>query len=132
MGSSGSFLKQGGFTEKAWEKVGEVDGVKAIRKIGIKKGITGNLPFYSSTPGTAYILLKPNGHFSQFRQYGEDRKALFDIDYGRHESKEPFLHLHRYEGKDRPAPIPITDTKGNIINKKLYEKYKGFLKGIRK
>lgn len=131
MGSSGSYLKSGGFASQEWEQVGAINGVKILRKIGLKKDATGNLPLYSNTPGTAYILLKPNGRFHQFRQYGEDRKAKFDIDYGRHNSAKPYLHMHTYSGKDRPEPMPITNTKGDIINKSLYEKYKGFLKGIK-
>ena len=131
MGSSGSYLKSGGFTSQEWEQVGTIKGVKIVKKIGIKKGIKGNLPFFSNTPGTAYVLLDSGGKFSQFRQYGEDRKVKFDIDYGRHNSAMPYLHVHMYAGKTRPKPIPITNTKGDIINKSLYEKYKGFLKGIK-
>ena len=119
MGSSGSYLKSGGFTSQEWEQVGEIKSVKILRKIGLKKDATGNLPLYSNTPGTAYILIKPNGRFHQFRHYG------------RHNSAKPYLHMHTYSGKDRPEPMPITNTKGDIINKSLYEKYKGFLKGIK-
>ena len=131
MGSSGSYLKSGSFTGQEWEQVGIINGVKIIKKIGIKKDIKGNLPFFSNTPGTAYVLLDPDGKFSQFRQYREDRKVKFDIDYGRHNSAKPYLHMHTYANKTRLEPIPITNTKGDIINKSLYEKYKRFLKGIR-
>lgn len=63
MGSSGSYLKSGGFASQEWEQVGAINGVKILRKIGLKKDATGNLPLYSNTSGTAYILLKPNGRF---------------------------------------------------------------------
>ncbi|MBR3138328.1 hypothetical protein IKG41_03260 [Candidatus Saccharibacteria bacterium] len=131
MGSSGSYLKSGGFSSQEWEQVGTINGVKVLKKIGTKKGTKGNLPFYSNTPGTAYILLNSDGTFSQFRQYGEDRMPEFDIDYGRHDSDKPYLHMHTYNGKARSKPTPITNEDGDIINKDLYEKYKGFLKGIK-
>ena len=63
MGSSGSYLKSGGFTYQGWEQGGVIKGVKILKKIDTKKGAMGNLPFYSNTPGTAYILLKTNGKF---------------------------------------------------------------------
>lgn len=131
MGSSGSYLKGGGFSSQEWEQVGTINGVKVLKKAGAKEGTKGNLPFYSNTPGTAYILLNSDGTFSQFRQYGEDRMPEFDIDYGRHDSDKPYLHKHTYKGKVRSKPIPITNEDGDIINKDLYEKYKGFLKGIK-
>ena len=130
MGSSGSYLKSGGFSSREWEQVGTINGIKVLKKIGTKKRSKGNLPFYSNTPGTAYILLNSDGKFSQFRQYGEDRMPEFDIDYGRHDSDKPYLHKHTYKGKVRSKPTPITKEDGDIIKKDLYEKYKGFLKGI--
>ncbi len=131
MGSSGSYLKSGGFTSQKWEQVGAIKGIKIIKKIGIKKSVMGNLPLYSNTPGTAYILLKPNGQFGQFRQYGEDRKAKIDIDYGIHKNKLS-LHMHTYNRNGREHnPIIIAYPKSSIINKNLYKKYKRFLKGIK-
>lgn len=131
MGSRGSFLRTGGFTSMEWKTVGKIMGVKILRKKSAKKNVKGNLPFYSNTPGTAYILLDIDEKFSQYRQYNEDRTPAFDIDYGRHDSKKPYLHMHVYEGGRRLAPIPITNEEGDIINENLYEKYKGLLKGIK-
>lgn len=132
MGSSGSFLKSGGFKGQEWEQVGAIDGVKVLRKTGLNGDDKGNLPFYSNTPGTAYILLNNNGVFRQFRQYGEDRGALFDIDFGKHKTDYEYLHIHRFSGKKRSNEPETIALPGNaIINKKLYEKYKGFLKGVK-
>lgn len=132
MGSSGSYLKSGGFTSQEWEKVGEINGVKIIKKIGLKNEVKGDLPFYSNTPGTAYILLDEKGVFSQFRQYNEDRSAKFDIDFGKHNTDYKYLHIHFFNGKARSTKPETIALPGNvIINKDLYDKYKGFLKGVK-
>ncbi|MBQ2622979.1 hypothetical protein IJG12_01515 [Candidatus Saccharibacteria bacterium] len=131
MGSSGSYLKSGGFTHQEWEQVGSIKGVKVLKKNGTKEGIKGGLPLYSNTPGTAYILLDADGKFSQFRQYSEDRKMKFDIDYGRHNSSYEYLHIHYYDKNGHKKKTEVIALPNNvIINKNLYEKYKGFLKGI--
>lgn len=131
MGSSGSYLKSGGFTSQEWEQIGSINGVKVLREKGIKKGTKGDLPFYSNTPGTAYILSNIGGSFSQFRQYRENRMPAFDIDYGIHKGRLS-LHIHKYGSNGRSKePKIIAYPNGAIINKNLYEKYKGFLKGIK-
>ena len=132
MGSSGSFLKSGGFKSRGWEQVGTINGVKVLRKIGLNGDDKGNLPLYSNTPGTAYVLLDENGVFSQFRQYGEDRRAMFDIDFGKHKTDYKYLHFHCFKGKTRSnEPETIALPGSVIINKKMYERYKGFLKGVK-
>lgn len=131
MGSSGSYLKSGGFAHQEWEQVGSIEGVKVLKKNGVKEGTKGDLPFYSNTPGTAYVLFDAKGSFSQFRQYKEDRKPAFDIDYGIHNGKLS-LHIHEFKSNGRSMePRIIAYPNGDIINKDLYEKYKGFLKGIK-
>ncbi len=128
MGSRGSFLKTGGFTKYEWNEVGKIAGIKIIEPTNKKK--KPNLPGYSNTPGTAYILMK-NGVFNQYRQYGEDRKPLFDIDFSMHGGKIT-LHMHGFTNSGRSKdPIVIVDEKGNIINKKLYNKFKKVLKGVK-
>ncbi len=89
-----------------------------------------NLPWYSNTPGTGYILMR-DGVLSQYRQYGENRAPVFDIDYGRHDGVRT-LHLHTYNGEDRSSdPIIIVDKTGKIINYKLYNKFKRIFKGVK-
>ena len=130
MGGRGAYLESGGFSIQGWKQVGTIEGVKVLKKIGTKKGSKGNLPFYSDKPGIAYILLDEDGKFSQFRQYGEDRRPEFDIDYGYHNGKIS-LHLHEFGSDGRSKnPKIIAYPNGDIIDKKLYEKYKTFLKGI--
>ena len=116
MGSTRAFLESGGFKSKGWEENGRMYGIKILKK-KTKGKERQSLPPFPNTPGTAYILLNPDGSFKQFRQYGEDRKPLFDIDYGNH------------NGKDHEPDI-IASKEDGIVDKKLYNKYKKFLKGV--
>ena len=142
VGSSGAFLETGGFKEQGWEATGKkTHGIKVIKKIIISKKDKQSLPLFSNTPGTAYILLDENGKFNIFRQYGEDRKALFDIEYGEHQHVLS-LHIHRFDadGIREIDPDIIAYDKNHIVDnymlryhnvivdEKLYNKYKKFLK----
>lgn len=130
MGSSGAFLKSGGFTEQKWREVGTFHGIKIlVRK---NNGEKPSLPFYSNTPGTGYLLLNKDGTFKQFRQFGENRKPLFDLDLGKH-GKQISLHIHNYANNNRNSdnPIVIAIKGKGIVNKKLYNKFKPLLKGVK-
>lgn len=82
MGSTGAFPKTGGFTEQNWQEAGTFHGIKILIKKSSHE--QPDLPFWSNTPGTGYLLLNKNGTFKQYRQYGENCKAIFDLDYGEH------------------------------------------------
>lgn len=127
MGSTGAFLKTGGFTEKNWTEVGKTHGVKILKKIHASKA-NQSLPPFSNTPGTAYILLDQNGKFKQYRQYKEDRSLDFDIDYGPHNNNTS-LHIHY--GRGRNAKTAIIAKSGSIIDRRLYNRFKVFLKGVK-
>lgn len=127
MGSTGAFLESGGFKSQGWEENGRMYSIKILKK-KTKGKERQSLPPFSNTPGTAYILLNPDGSFKQFRQYGEDRKPLFDIDYGKHDGKVS-LHIHYKRGKDHEPDI-VASKEDGIVDKKLYNKYKKFLKGV--
>ena len=130
MGSTGAYLETGGFKEQGWEEAGSMYGVKILRK-KTKGNEKQSLPPFSNTPGTAYVLLNPDGSFKQFCQYGEDRSLEFVIDYGRHGEKDPNLHIHRYKnGKRQSEPEIIASKEKGIINWTLYNKFKKFLKGV--
>ena len=129
MGSTGAFLKTGGFGEQGWEDTKKrIAGIKVLRKLteGNEKQ---SLPPYSNTPGTAYILLNSDGSFNQYRQYGENRYMEFDVDYGKH-GNEVSLHIHYHTDKVREEPDIIASKKRGIVDKKLYNKFKKFLKGV--
>ncbi len=130
MGSTGAFLETGGFSEQGWEDTGKkMYGIKVLEKIN--KSERSSLPPRSNTPGIAYIRLNKDGSFRQYRQYGEDRKPLFDIEYHGHRHVLS-LHIHRYlsNGSRQADPDVIAYDKNRIIDEKLYNKYKKFLKGI--
>lgn len=130
MGSTGAYLKTGGFKEYGWEEAGSMYGVKVLKK-KTKGKEKQSLPPFSNAPGTAYILLNPDGSFKQFCQYGEDRSLEFVIDYGRHGGKYPNLHIHRYKNSQRQGePEIIASKEKGILNQALYNKYKKFLKGV--
>lgn len=129
MGSTGAFLSSGGFTEYNWEEVGKMYGIKILKK---KTNDRPSLPPYSNTPGTAYLLLEDDGSFKQFRQYGEGRKPEFDIDYGQHKSDKKSLHLHQYiNGERQNNPHMIVNESGEIMDPKLYNRFKKLLKGLK-
>ena len=103
-------------------------GIKVLKKVN--KSERPSLPPRSNTPGTAYIRLNKDSSFRQYRQYGEDRKPLFDIEYHGHRHVLS-LHIHHYysDGSRQTEPDIIAYDKSRIINKKMYNKYKKFLKG---
>lgn len=104
MGGRSGFLASGGFsTPDQWHSVGLLYGIKVLKR-NDPKSRTG-LPGFSNTPGTAYVAVNKERRFHQLRQYGKDRRPLFDIDYG---EDSPLtgrgrraLHIHEYnsEGK---------------------------------
>lgn len=99
MGSRGSFLESGGFSTPAkWHAVDYIEGIKVLEPKDQRA--SRNLPERSNTPGTAYIKLSPDGTFSQLRVFGEDRKPIFDIDYGKHRG-EISLHVHLWKNDQR-------------------------------
>ena len=131
MGSSGAFLESGGFTEQKWREVGTFHGIKVLQKSNSNINKAPSLPPYSSTPGTGYLLLV-NGRFKQYRQFGENRKPVFDLDLGKHNGQIS-LHIHYFINGNRNSDNPtIIAIKGEgIKNKVLYNKYKPLLKGIK-
>ena len=130
MGSTGAYLKTGGFKEYGWEEAGSMYGIKVLKK-KTKGKEKQSLPPFSNTPGTAYVLLNPDGSFKQFCQYGEDRSLEFVRDYGRDGGKYPNLHIHRCKnGQRQGEPEIIASKEKGILNQALYNKYKKFLKGV--
>jgi hypothetical protein len=131
MGSTGAFLEKGGFNTQGWKQIGTSHGIKIIQKIKKNPKDKPSLPPLSNTPGTAYILYNEIGHFHNFRQFGENRKPIFDLEYGRHDGKLT-LHLHEYQNGIRNSENPkiIVNEKGVVLNKEVYNKYKIFLKGL--
>lgn len=126
MGSTGAFLNSGGFGEQGWDEVGKMFGIKILQKRTVGKECQ-SLPPFSNTPGTAYVLLNPDGSFKQYRQYKEDRSIDFDIDYGKHAGK---VSLHKHNGRGDHNPTIIASKEDGIVNKSLYNKFKKFLKGL--
>lgn len=132
MGSTGAFLKTGGFTEQNWQEAGSIHGIKILQKTNTNPNKAPSLPPRSSSPGTAYLLLNQDGTLKQYRQYGESRKPILDLDYGNHNGQTS-LHLHTFKNGKRDSNNPtIIAIKGKgIINKELYNKYKVLLKGVK-
>jgi len=131
MGSTGAFLETGGFSYQGWEDTKKrLCGLKVLKKKTTRPNEKQALPYYSNTPGTAYVLLDEDGKFKQMIQYGEDRKPVLELDFGPDNNKESF-HIHRWiNGKRQKAEI-IASKEDGIVNQELYNKYKKFLKGIK-
>lgn len=125
MGGRGSFLESGGFRIPAqWHTVDFVDGIKVLERKDPKA--SRSLPDRSNTPGTAYLSYRKDGTFDQLRVFGNDRKPLFDIDYGMHEG-EKSLHIHYWKDGDKlkgGSKLHAEDV--------LYEIYESFFKGVPK
>ena len=77
-----------------------------------------SLPERSNTPGTAYILYRKNGNFSQLRVFGDDRIPVYDIDYGKHQGKYS-LHVHYFKDGVREK-----DSEVMILRKLDFELYR--------
>lgn len=126
MGGRGGFLATGGFSTPAqWHSTGLLYGVKVLERNN-QRGKTG-LPGFSNTPGTAYLSFNKEGKFHQYRQYGKNRKPLFDIDYG---VDGPLtgrgvraIHIHDYDGNGVRQP-------GRWMTESEYQKYKKFFERI--
>ena len=130
MGSTGAYLETGGFKWKGWEDTGEkLCDLRVLKKITTNSNETQALPFFSNTPGTAYVLLDEDGRFKQMIQYGENRKPALELNYGPDNNVESF-HIHRWINGVRQKAEIIASKKEGIVNMALYNKYKSFLKGI--
>ena len=129
MGGRGDYLQKGGFTAQNYHVVGCINNVKVLERVNLNSREKNNLPIMSNTPSTAYVLLDENGRFLQYRKYGSDRRALYDIDYGRHNSQDDWLHIHFFKGgrganarsltekeKERIRPFLINLTHVNFEN----------------
>ncbi len=123
MGSRGSYLKEGGFNRYDWKELpNRIEGIKVVLPKDTGKAL--NLPYYSRTPATAYLKVE-DGKFSQLRKYKDDRSPEFDIDFGQHHTKEPYLHVHYYTNGIRNR-TPVALKPGD----KLYEEYKTTFIGV--
>ncbi|WP_346696696.1 hypothetical protein [Thermophilibacter mediterraneus] len=126
MGGRSGFLSSGGFSTPAqWHSTGLLYGVKVLVR-NDPKSRTG-LPGYCNTPGTAYIAMNAEGKFHQLRQYGMDRRPLFDIDYG---VDAPLtgrgvraIHIHEYDSDGVRQP-------GRWLTDAELRKYGKFFKGV--
>ncbi len=128
MGSSGAFLDKGGFKEYNWAEVGKKYGIKILKRNNANNN---SLPFLSNTPGTAYLKYHNDGTFSQFVEYGENRKKKNVLDYGVHRGIKS-VHLHQYGEDGHLIKTTIIASHGSgIIDKTLYNRYKKLLKGIK-
>jgi len=96
MGGRGARMLPNGFTSQEYKAVGSIAGVKVLRKIEGNQ----NIPDRSNTPGTAYIRLSDDNKFRQYREYGQDRKPVFELGYGNHKGITS-LHVHYWEGDVR-------------------------------
>ena len=119
MGGRGAFLINGGFSgPNNWYAVGMIYGIKVLMPT---KGKSLSLPERSNTPGTSYLLYKPDGTFKQLRVFGDDRIPRYDIDYHIRNGKMD-LHKHKYiNGQRNSEHIPLS--------KAELARYEKFLKG---
>ena len=127
MGSSGAFLKKGGFKEYNWIETGKKYGIKVLKRKGAKLN---SLPHFSNTPGTAYLKYHEDGVFSQYIEYDEKRQKSFVIDLGPHKGIKT-LHAHFYSDGKPDGFSVIVDSNGTVVNSKLYNKYKKLFKGVK-
>ncbi|MCQ2571252.1 MAG: polymorphic toxin type 24 domain-containing protein [Candidatus Saccharibacteria bacterium] len=130
MGSNGSYDPETGRTLRKfeWEYTGStLCGIEIIKKKNDKESIS--LPPKSATPGSAYVMLDKDGNFKHYAEYGENQKMKLRLDYGMHGGKKSF-HVHEYDENGRETTTVIASNEEGIIDEKLYNKYKKFLKGL--
>lgn len=126
MGSRGSFLESGGFSNPAkWHTIDYAEGIKALAPKDPKASMS--FPERSNTPGTSYVSYRKDGRFDQLRVFGDNRIPKYDIDYGMHQGKYS-LHVHHYnDGKRASGNDIVILHKGDT----LYERYKKIFKGVK-
>ncbi len=125
MGGRGGFLESGEFSTPAqWHSVGLLYGVKVLERKDSRS--RAGLPGFSSTPDTTYVAVNKEGKFHQLRQYGKDRRSVFDIDYG---VDAPLtgrgnraIHIHEYDGDGIRQP-------GRWLTDAELRRYRKFFKG---
>ncbi len=124
MGSRGSFLESGGFSAPSrWHTIGYVNGIKVLSPKNPQASLS--LPERSNTPGTAYVLYGKDGTFKQFIIFGNDRKPVYQIDYGIHQGKKS-LHVHFFsKNGDRKKPKLLRP------HHHLYKKHKELFKEVK-
>ena len=124
MGSRGTYIKEGGFTEQQWHSTGLLHGVKVLQRKDPSSRV--GLPGLSNTPGTTYIAINQEGKFHQLRQYNDDRTPKFDIDYGIDTpltgKSRRAIHVHEY--------VDGVRGKGRFLTDQEYAKYKKYFVGI--
>ena len=131
MGSTGAFLKSGGFSVEGWEETGQtIYGLKVLKKKDMKPNEPPALPLFSNTPGTAYIILDHKGAFKQMMEYGENRRPILELDYGP-DRNVMSLHIHEWKDGVRQKAKVIAMPGGKIVDNKLYNKYRKLLKGLK-
>lgn len=123
MGSTGSMLESGGFkVPNQWHTVDYIDDIKVVAP---NEGNNNHgLPAISNTPGTKYILMDKDNNFHQLKKYGDNRKPLYDIDYGWHNHKLTF-HIHYYKNG-------VKQSKDYHVPQSLILKYYNIFKGVPK
>ena len=131
MGSNGSFDAETGRTLRRfeWEETGKtLCGVKIIKKKDNNDSIS--LPTKSASPGSAYVMLSKDASFKHYAEYGENQKIRLRLDYGIHKGRKSF-HVHKYDEKGGNTTTIIASSINGIVDEKLYNKYKKFLKGVK-
>jgi hypothetical protein len=129
MGSNGSFDPETGriLRNFGWMETGStLCGVSVIKK---KSDGSISLPTKSATPGSAYVMLAKDGSFKHYAEYGENQKMKLRLDYGMHNGEKSF-HLHKYNEDGSETTIIIASQNKGVVDERLYNKYKKFLKGI--
>ena len=131
MGSNGSFDSETSKTLRKfqWEDTGKtISGIMVIKKKNAKSSVS--LPTKSASPGSAYVMLDKDGIFKHYAEYGENQQMKLRLDYGVHGGKKSF-HLHKYDQKGKETTTVIASRDDGVIDERLYNKYKKFLKGIK-
>ncbi|MBR5418708.1 hypothetical protein IK110_00420 [Candidatus Saccharibacteria bacterium] len=131
MGSNGSFDPETGRTLQKfeWNDTGKtLCGVMIIEKKNKNDSIS--LPTKSASPGSAYVMLNKDGLFKYYSEFGENQMIKLRLDYGVHKGRTSF-HLHEYDENGNETTTVIASREEGVINEKLYNKYKNFLKGIK-
>lgn len=122
MGGRGTFAS-GNNVAYTYETVGKIEGVKVLHGLNGKH----NLPEEAHS-SSSYVMVNENGDFKRYREYSNDLKSAFDVDYHPEPqitgNREPVYHIHFYKNE-------VRDKTGRELTALEYKKYKKYFGGLK-
>lgn len=122
MGGRGTYAS-GNNVPYTYKTIGTIDGIKVL--VALDPQRRSSLP-QEAHSSRGYISLNPRtGDFEQYREYGDNKRVLFDIDYHKTSPNGPLiLHWHTWDENGIRSPeLPPTP--------EIIQKFEDIMKGFK-